>query len=658
MMMQLNRRPGLAAALSAALLLLPPAGAAARQEPVPAALSVVSNVSNVSDVDLDDVPIANALRLLAEIYDVSIATGKLPDTRVTVRLRGVGAREAFESVGVAAGLVVSQRGNVLRIAPRAAENLASRIVPGPFPAGTEDGLDGLDAAGVEVRRIGDGAILLAGPESGVKAASETLGGARRRGLVERVFPLGAAPGEETLKTVLPLLEAGLENATYEATGHQLTVSALPATLTRLEALLAELTRTPAQYEIEVRVVEVSRTALRQMGSQGSFGLDIRGGVLSTSFPFDTLTEARRFLPSPSDLAALGRLGGGGGSGESGSFQDSGFRFGRIDGRGIGLLIQMLEQSGEARVMASPKVTALDNREARISMVTTLRIPTFTQNQAFATTTVTGIEKIDVGTTLEVRPRRSEGGQILLSVAPEVSELEPEVRMFNQSGLTQGLPVVTRRRTETEVILFSGETLVIGGLITERETKTQGKTPGLGSIPMLGRLFRLEGKNTEGSELLVFVTPRRLPPPEERRDKVRVGEVWIPAALAAETLAARDRLGAPEPAMRAAAARTLEGRDGELLAVGVDVAPDVLALAGDRALEPRVAAALFLLNRRPALAVAELARFRDRRAVARAVLAHPPARDLAPDLAAAVAAFAETAGGSPPATPTPPTGGMR
>jgi type II secretory pathway component GspD/PulD (secretin) len=460
-----------------ALLVLWAAGARAEVKPI-VPRTAGPGAPLLADVDLDEVPLGRALRLLAETYDVSIATGALPDTKVTVRLRGIGAQEAFAAVAAAAGLAVVREGTVVRLGPKSAD--------------------------APVRQVSD-----------------------------RVYDLGVAPGEEMLKTVLPLLEPHLEAATYNAVDNRLTVSALPATLARIDALLAELTRTPKQYEIEVQVVEVSRNALRQMGSQGTFGLDIRGGVLASTFPLAGLGDAQRYLPSPRELAALGRLGGGngGGSGGSGSLGDPGFRFGQIDARGIGLMIRMLEQSGDARVMATPRVTALDNRKARISMVTTLRIPTFTQNQAFATTTVSGIEQVDVGTTLEVRPRHGAGREILLTVSPEVSELQSNSSSTSQNGLTQGLPVVTRRRTETEVVLESGETLVIGGLVTEHKMKTHGRTPGLASLPVIGRAFRLEGEQTDNTELLVFVTPRELPSPEERRSKVRIGETWLPAETA-------------------------------------------------------------------------------------------------------------------------------
>ncbi len=586
-----------------------------------------------ADVDLDDVPVGGALRLLAETYDLSLAIGALPDVRVTLRLRAIGGRDALAAVAAAAGLEVTEDGPVVRVAPKGQDAAARQIVPGFLPAGADAGLAGLHEAGVEVHRIGRGGVLLEGGKNAVEAAALALGNARQREAIDRVFPLGAASGEETLNVIQPLLEPHLEGATFDAAENLLIVSALPATLERVEGLMAELTRTPRQFEIEVQVVEVSKNALRQVGAQGSVGLNVSGGVLPTTFPLAGLGAAQRFLPAPSDLAALSGLGGLGTTAtDIGSFADSGFRFGQIDARGTSLAIQLLEQSGEARVMATPKVTALDNRTAQISMVTTLRIPTYTQNQAFATTTVSGIEQVDVGTTLMVRPRHGRGREIVLAVAPEVSELEPSTSAFNQGGLTQGLPIVTRRRTETEVILNAGETLVIGGLVTDHKTATHGKTPGLGDLPLIGRAFRLEGKQSDSSELLIFVTPRELPPPEERRGKVRVDDQWIPADLAARAGAARALLRGQAAADRMAGAGTLEQIDSDLLAAGVDASPDVAALGGDRSLEVKAAAALFLLHTRPAEALEKVMRFKDSRAVALAALAAP----MAPHLRAALA----------------------
>ncbi|MEM7351135.1 MAG: type II and III secretion system protein [Acidobacteriota bacterium] len=616
----------LALALLTALLVAP-AGASGFDDP---ATLTLPDEPFRADVDLDDVPVDHALRLLAELYDVSLVAGQLPEARVTMRLRRVPASDAFASVALATGLAVEHQGSVVLISTRATGEGARQVVLGSLPPASSR-LAWLDALGVEARRLDNEAFLLEGPREAVDAAVAALDEARLGALVDRVFPLGAASGEASLQAIRPLLAEGIEAAAYDATGHALTISARAATFGRIEALLARLTRSPTQYEIEVRVVEVSRNALRRLGSQGFARLDVRGGLLPTTFPLASLADSSRYFPSANDLAGLEDRSSTG-TPVAGSVSDSGFRFGQIDGRGVGFLLEALEQSGEAEVVATPKVTTLDSRWAKISMVTTLRIPTFTQNQAFATTTVSGIEQVDVGTTLEVRPRRGKGREIILTVTPEVSELEPTAEGFTLSGLTQGLPIVTRRRTETEVILEPGETLVIGGLVREREDKTLGKTPGLGDIPWIGRAFQLKGRDFTSTELLVFVTPHELPSAEERRAKVRVDDAWLPAALGTRMQSARGLMAGDAAEQRIAGLQVLEQIDAELLTAGLDAALDAVDLGADPSLSVRVAAALFLLHRRPSAALGELVRFTDSRRVALSALAAP----IAPHLRVALA----------------------
>ena len=604
------------AALLGALLLY--GGAALCQEsPSPPSSPFPSEVQR-ADVDLNDVSAESAFRFLAEIYDISLTTGQLPDTRVTLRLRGLNAAEAFEVVALTAGLEVERLGSVMLVTSRAPEGADRRFVFGPFPWTPATRHEWLAATGVESTPIGDDVVLLEGTEASIAAVVEAIKAARPSLVVEQVFHLGAAPGEETLQAVNSLLDPELEFASYDPTGHLLTVSALPATLDHVDPLVDRLAQSPEQYEIEVKVVEVSTNALKRIGAQGFFRLQANLGNYPTTFPMVDLDDSARYFPSANELAELSntasQLGSQGAPVAPGSLQDSGFHFGSVDARGVGLLIEFLEQSGEARIMATPKVTSLDNRQALISMVTTLRIPTYTQNAAFATTTVSGIEEIDVGTTLEVRPRRT-GGGILLDVTPEVSELVPTVAAFNPNGLNQDFPTVMRRRTQTKVILNEGETLVIGGLVIERERETVGETPGLSKIPWLGRAFTRKGTESHNSELLVFVTPHVLPPPEERRARVRVDNRWLPTGLAAQIQTARDLLTRPAPAARVAGTRMLEQIDDGLLEAGLDVGREIARLGADDALEVREAAALFLLRRRPETAVGELLRFVDGRTVA-------------------------------------------
>src|SRR3954471_4069678 len=127
-----------------ALLVLGTAGAQGEVKPEvrPVAPRTIAGPV-LADVDLDEVPVGRALRLLAETYDVSIATGALPDTRVTVRLRGIGAQEAFAAVAAAAGLEVVREGSVVRMVPKSKDATARQVVPAVYSGGTDAGLEGL-----------------------------------------------------------------------------------------------------------------------------------------------------------------------------------------------------------------------------------------------------------------------------------------------------------------------------------------------------------------------------------------------------------------------------------------------------------------------------------------------------------------------------------
>jgi hypothetical protein len=131
--------------------------------------------------------------------------------------------------------------------------------------------------------------------------------------------------------------------------------------------------------------------------------------------------------------------------------------------------------------------------------------------------------------------------------------------------------------------------------------------------------------------------------------VRVGETWIPFNLAAQLEGARAQLHAQAAADRVAGVRALEAIDSGLRDAGVDAGREIVALGGDASLEVRTAALLFLLHVRPADALGELARFKDSRAVALALL-QVPAAPMAPHLHAALAELAWQSPSSPSQSP--------
>ncbi|PJF33603.1 MAG: hypothetical protein CUN57_01710, partial [Phototrophicales bacterium] len=130
------------------------------------------------------------------------------------------------------------------------------------------------------------------------------------------------------------------------------------------------------------------------------------------------------------------------------------------------------------------------------------------------TTADNIEFVDVGVILTVKPNITEDGKILLKVKPERSSLAANspftVSQFDSDGNVVGtrasVPIVTTQEVETTVLIDTGKTVVIGGLIQDTESKISRKVPILADIPLIGRGFKHETIDNTKSELVLFLTP--------------------------------------------------------------------------------------------------------------------------------------------------------
>jgi len=147
------------------------------------------------------------------------------------------------------------------------------------------------------------------------------------------------------------------------------------------------------------------------------------------------------------------------------------------------VVNLMEQKGDAIVLAEPILSCRSGGSARFLAGGEIPLPT---------------------TRFEINPTLTESGSISARVMTELSTLDPAIKVGD-------LPAFLSRQTETEVNLQEGETLVISGLISEDKSKTLDKMPGLGSIPILGKLFSSRDFRERRSEMVVFVTPRFISP---------------------------------------------------------------------------------------------------------------------------------------------------
>jgi type II secretory pathway component GspD/PulD (secretin) len=163
-------------------------------------------------------------------------------------------------------------------------------------------------------------------------------------------------------------------------------------------------------------------------------------------------------------------------------------------------LESMESIDELNTLAAPRVLAIDGEEAEIQIGGQLGFSVVT---TIDNTVIQSVEFLDTGTLLQITPTIAEDGQILLHIHPELAD----------AVITAGLPSKTTTQVTTDVLITDGHTLLIGGLIQEREEKVRKGIPLLMNIPLLGKLFGRTTLTTQKSEIIVLITPRIVRPGE-------------------------------------------------------------------------------------------------------------------------------------------------
>jgi type II secretory pathway component GspD/PulD (secretin) len=168
---------------------------------------------------------------------------------------------------------------------------------------------------------------------------------------------------------------------------------------------------------------------------------------------------------------------------------------------FGLSLNLLIQTGKGRVLADPRITTISGRTATIRAGDNIAILT-TTGGGTGTVATTQLQTFQTGVTLDITPVVNAGNFITVALHPTVNSL---------AGISNGIPQIATRDTQTTVAMREDETLVIGGLIQDTETRFDTKVPLLGDLPLLGRAFRNSSVNRSRNELIITVTPHIVTP---------------------------------------------------------------------------------------------------------------------------------------------------
>ena len=287
----------------------------------------------------------------------------------------------------------------------------------------------------------------------------------------------------------------------------LVVKADPQLMREIESAVQQLDIRRQQVLIEAAIIEVEGNDADQLGVQWALG-DLSSGVGLINF--DNVGSSLRGL-------AEGFLtGGGAGAARAVSAGSSlllgDYKEGPNGSRRLyGALIQALKSNGKSNLLSTPSIVTMDNEQAYIVVGENVPFVTGSVTTAGgAANPYTSIERKDVGITLKVVPQIGADGTIRLEVEQEVSDVK------QNRGQAQDL-VTSKRAIKTSVLAEHGQTIVLGGLISDGLEQGRQSVPGLGAIPGIGRLFRSDIKSNVKRNLLIFIHPTIVGTGEEARN---------------------------------------------------------------------------------------------------------------------------------------------
>lgn len=411
------------------------------------------------NIDVKDGDIHNILRLLAKEGNVNIVTSDDVKGTVTVSLKLVPWDQALDIILQTKSLGMVREGNIIRVSP--ALKLA------------EERQAALDAQQVK----------------------EKL-----KPLRVKLIPVNYASAKDMLPRVRSVLsERG--KAEFDQRTNTVIIKDVIENVEAAEDIISRLDTQTPQVLIEARIVEVNTVNVKQFGIQwGGQALmsPALGNETGLRFPSviglrggadDIQTPANGTATTPNFVVNLPAQAGGGSGGVLG------MTFGSIDGAfNLNVRLSALENRGTVKIVSSPKITTLDNKQATISQGVSIPI---SQVSAAGTQTVF----FDAELKLQVTPQVTQDGNIYLQLAVENNTPD-----FQNVG-ARGDPTILTKEATTELLLKDGDTTVIGGIYSSNAGTNTSEVPYLASIPILGALFRNYQETDRRTELLIFVTPR-------------------------------------------------------------------------------------------------------------------------------------------------------
>jgi type IV pilus assembly protein PilQ len=457
-------------------------------------------------VDFPDEEIRNILRNVAELFDLNIV---IPDTlqgKTSIKLHDVSWRQIFQVVLTPVGYTFVEDGNIIKIVSN--ESLTQE------PVSTE------------------------------------------------IFVINYAKASEIQPTLASLVDATAGGKiVIDTRTNSLVITERPSRMKRIKPVIDELDRPTDQVMIESKFVEIANNDIKNIGvnwsslsgytvnatpgssglysytnsygSSSNNGINNTQGTTNSTGNTGSTTLSNGSNSSSSVSSTNGVISNNSTTGTNSNLANS---IGNTLSNGVNattaltqsiaggttsnnmlsavfsadqfkLVLSALQQLNDSKIVSNPTVVTLNNTEAQINVGQQYPIPNYTFNQQTGTFEVAGFTYKDIGIILKVTPQVNARGFIKLTLSPEVSQNQGTTSFGGASGAS--IPIIGTRKATTQVSLKDGYTMGIGGLISTNFNKVVNKVPFMGSIPVIGYLFKEESTNNVVDNLVIFITAKTI-----------------------------------------------------------------------------------------------------------------------------------------------------
>lgn len=440
-------------------------------------------------LDIKGMEVVDVLQMLASRAGLNIVVGKNVAGRVTLFLKDVDVRDAFDLVLLSNELAFDEKGGIINImtqreyellyGERFQDKKQARIIKLKYVKAQEVAKS-LNLIKSNIGRVvvdeGTDTISLIDSPAKLSQMEEFINSVDMPVRTE-IFSLDYGQADKVSAKIQESVTKGVGSVRIDERTNKIVVTDYAEKLKEIGRIIKAFDERASQVLIDAQIIEIKPSDKFEMGVDWDYWIE-KHFRITQSLPIGT--DSRLLIGTPSVTPT-----------------------GKGDYKAV---VDLLRTIGDTKILSSPRIMVLNNQEAKIHVGTKDAYITSSISQAGTGTAVTSqtVNFVDTGIKLFVTPTIASDGFVTMKIRPEVSSaVRTDIKAEDQ--VTQ-VPIVTTSEAETTIMIRDGVTVIIGGLKKEQRVKTVKKIPLAGDIPGLGFLFRSTSDSVDVADLVILLTP--------------------------------------------------------------------------------------------------------------------------------------------------------